>query len=201
MVESLTAQIQGALDRFVAGEAQAKAELIRISEERLLLLTRSLLRGFPRARELDDTTGIFSESYLRLHTALDEIKPTTVRQFLGLAALEIRRVLLDLVRKLKGRGGLKRPDAVALDGLDSRVVPSGRSSAGAPWDVVEDLYNAIDRLDEDLKEIVMLLYFQGLTQFEAGQLLGVHEDTIKRRWAKARVILAAHLSAFDPSSN
>jgi len=201
MAESLTVQIQGALDRFVAGETQAKAELIRISEQRLLLLTRNLLRGFPRARELDDTTGVFSESYLRLHTALDEIRPTTVRQFLGLAALEIRRVLLDIVRKLSGRGNLKRPEAIAVDSLDSRVIAPGHSSLGAPWEVIEDLYNAIDRLDDDSKEIVMLLHFQGLTQLEAGQLLGVHEDTIKRRWAKARIILAQYLSAFDPASD
>ena len=108
MCDSTTVQIEVLLQKFRTGDSAAKSALINVAKERLLNLTSQLLGGFPRGREHDDTTGIFNESYLRLHEALDDLKPETVRTFLGLAALEIRRTLLDVVRKLSGRGKEKR---------------------------------------------------------------------------------------------
>src|SRR4051812_9476461 len=114
MTVSTTVQIQGLLDRFIGGDEEAKAELIRVAEGRLHVLTRQLLKGFPGGRGHDDTTGIFNEAYTRLHSSLDELKPATVRQFFGLAALEIRRTLLDIVRKLRGRGATPNPRGTSL---------------------------------------------------------------------------------------
>src|SRR5476649_986448 len=80
MSDSTTVQLEALLEKFRTGDPAAKNGLINVAKERLLKLTSQLLGGFPRGREHDDTTGIFNESYLRLHTALDEVKPTTVRQ-------------------------------------------------------------------------------------------------------------------------
>lgn len=193
MLESTTVQIQLALDKFLAGDPKAKAELVNRAEERLMILARKLLRGFGPGP--DETAAVVSEAYLKLHTALDAVRPTTVRQFFGLASLQMRRVLLDLVRAAK-RGGRKLTGGDTDGGFD--VPDSGDGNAGS--DLVTDLYEAIDGLDEELKEVVQLLYFQGLTQAEAGALLEVHEDTVKRRWAKARVILAGKLAAFNPDA-
>ena len=190
MLESLTVQIQRALDKLQTGDPKAKALLIELSEQRLMVLARKLLRGFGSSP--DETAVIVSEAYLRLHTALDEVRPTTVRQFFGLASLQMRRVLLDLVRVV-GRGGTK----VSLNDSDQGFEPVGADGGTSHVDLISDLYSAIDRLEEDLKEVVQLLYFQGLTQAEVGQLFGVHEDTIKRKWAKARVLLAQRLAAFE----
>ena len=199
MSDSTTVQIQGLLDRFLGGDATAKAALVRVAEDRLLILTRKVLQDFPRGREHDDTEGIFQESYLRLHSALDEVKPTTVRQFLGLAALAIRRTLLDLVRKLRGRGAEKRTRPVSLnrEDADGGAWDPPEPSAPNRFDLTEDLFAAVDGLSDDLKEVVMLHHFQGLAQAEIAGLIGIHEDSVKRRWAKARVILADKLAAFD----
>lgn len=192
MAESSTVFIQAALDKFLAGDPAAKAELVNRSEARLMVLARKLLRGFGPGP--DETAAVVSEAYLKLHKALDEVRPTTVRQFFGLASLQMRRVLLDLVRAAR-RGG-----KVVNEGSDQFDPPGSTDGGDSRSDLVSDLYSAIDTLDDDLKEVVMLLYFQGLTQAEAGALLGVHEDTVKRRWAKARVILAGKLAAFDPDA-
>ena len=200
MSESTTVQIQVLLDRHLCGYATAKAALIRVAEERLQILTRKMLRDFPRGREHDDTAGIFNESYLRLHTALDAEKPTTVRQFLGLAALAIRRTLLDLVRKLRGRGVDKRNRPLSFEGDGSNRIDPAAPEGPNPFDLAEDLLAAVDKLPDDLKEVVMLHHFQGLAQAEIAGLIGIHADTVKRRWAKARVILADKLAAFDPNA-
>ena len=192
MVESSTVHIQAALDKFLAGDPAAKADLVNRSEQRLMVLARKLLRGFGPGP--DETAAVVSEAYLKLHKALDEVRPTTVRQFFGLASLQMRRVLLDLVRAAKRGGKVANEDSGPFD------PPGSTDGGGGHSDLVTDLYAAIDTLDDDLKEVVMLLYFQGLTQAEAGELLGVHEDTVKRRWAKARVILAGKLAAFDPTA-
>ena len=190
---STTVQIQDLLDRFLKGDAAAKAALVRVAEDRLLILTRRMLRDYPRGREYDDTQGIFNEAYLRLHTALDEAKPGTAREFFGLAALAIRRTLLDLVRKFRGRGSVKRNRPGILDGDVGVTGPEPDRFA-----LSEDLFSAIDELPDDLKEVVMLHHFQGLSQGEIADLLGLHEDSVKRRWAKAKIVLAGKLAAFCP---
>ncbi len=204
MTESTTVQIQGLLDRFIGGDEKAKGELIKVAEGRLLVLTRQLLKGFARGRDHDDTTGIFNEAYLRLHSSLDELKPTTVRQFFGLAALEIRRTLLDVVRKLTTRSKEKKQGRAAS--IDTAGPDGGRidvpidDEVQKRFDLTESLFAAVDKLPPDLQEVVMLLHFQGLTQAEVAGLYGVHEDTVKKWWASARRQLAGHLSAFDPNA-
>jgi RNA polymerase sigma-70 factor (ECF subfamily) len=191
---STTVQLQGLLDRLLAGDAAAKGELINRAHDRLILITRKLLGSFSRVRVEEETAGVLNEAYLRLHAALDEVRPATMREFMGLAALQVRRVLLDTVRKLEGRGAGPRPGKVALEeGLE---LPARNQDGHLALDLLE----AIERLPEDEREIVDLLFFHGWTQPEAGELLGVHEDTVKRRWARARVTLAGRLAAFLPGS-
>jgi RNA polymerase sigma-70 factor (ECF subfamily) len=203
MVESTTILIQRQLDR-LAKDPKAKADLIQVAHDRLVILTRKLLGGFPQVRTLEETQSIFNEAFLRLDHALEELKPTTVRQFMGLAALEIRRVLLDIVRKLRGRGRQQRPKNVSLAGG-----PDPEKDIGAnvedpdTWrrlGLLLDLLEAIAKLPDDLREVVELIIFQGLTQREVAQVIGVHEDTVKRRWSRARVLLADKLSDYDLNS-
>lgn len=189
MLNSSTVHIQAALDKFLAGDQAAKKELVNRSCERLMVLARKLLRGF--ASGPDETAAIVSEAYLKLHDALDEVRPTTVRQYFGLASLQMRRVLIDMVRASR-----RRPEVVN-EGSGQFEPPDG-SKDGSDWAaLVIDLYDAIDALDDELKEVVMLHYFQGLSQIEVAELLDVHEATIKRRWAEARKALAGKLAAFE----
>ncbi len=193
MLNSSTVHIQAALDKFLAGDPAAKAELVNRAGERLMVLARKLLRGF--GSRPDETAAVVSESYLKLHKALDQVRPTTVRQFLALASLQMRRVLIDLVRASRRRG------VVVNEGSEQFDHPDG-SGDGTDWaTLVIDLYDAIDTLDDELKEVVMLHYFQGLSQAEVGEMVGVHEDTVKRRWAKARLALAGKLAGLDPAAD
>ena len=73
---------------------------------------------------------------------------------------------------------------------------SGSDSDHADWRL--ELMEAVERLDRDEREVVDLLFFNGLTQLEAADLLGVDESTVKRRWARARVRLAKWLESYGP---
>jgi RNA polymerase sigma-70 factor (ECF subfamily) len=194
---STTLQLQRLLDRLCAGDPAAKDELINRAHGRLLLITRKVLGSYVRVRVEEETAGVLNEAYLRLHAALDEVKPGTVREFLGLAALQVRRVLLDTIRKIQGRGGDPRPRKVSLE--DEGIDVPGPPSIGE-GSVALDLLEAIEKLPDEEREAVDLLFFHGWTQPEAAEDLGVHEDTVKRRWARARVKLASHLDAFDSPS-
>ncbi len=56
---------------------------------------------------------------------------------------------------------------------------------------------AVGTLPRDEREVIDLIFFNGLTQAEAADLLGVHEDTVKRRWLRAKVKLGEALAAYS----
>jgi RNA polymerase sigma factor (sigma-70 family) len=193
-----TLAIQSLLERLrlKPDDKGVRKELIARSYERLAAVARRLLGPAYRDRP-EDTSGLLAEAYLRLETSLAAVKPESVRQYLGLAALQMRRALIDLIRKERGRSG-KYETPVSLDvGTETGGnVPAAPASGDADWRL--ELMEAIGRLEEDEREVVDLLFFNDLTQLEAAGLLSVDESTVKRRWARARVRLAKWLHAFSP---
>ena len=53
-----------------------------------------------------------------------------------------------------------------------------------------EFHQAVENLPEAEKEVVDLLWYQGLKQHEAAELIGVDERTIKRRWREAKLKLS-----------
>jgi RNA polymerase sigma-70 factor (ECF subfamily) len=180
-----------------------RKELIARSYERLAAVARRLLGPAYRDRP-EDTSGLLAEAYMRLESSLAAVKPESVRQYLGLAALQMRRALIDLIRKERGRSG-KYETPKSLDvGAGTTTggggnVPAAPPEGDADWRL--ELMEAIGRLDEDEREVVDLLFFNDLTQLESAGLLGIDESTVKRRWARARVRLAKWLHAFNPEGS
>jgi RNA polymerase sigma factor (sigma-70 family) len=196
-----TLVLQSLLDRLrlKPDDAQVRKELIARSYERLAAVAHRLLGPAYRDRP-EDTSGLLAEAYIRLEKSLAAVKPESVRQYLGLAALQMRRALIDLIRKERGRSG-KHETPVSLNlgatiGGGMGNAPAAPQSEDHDWRL--ELMAAMERLDEGEREVVDLLYFNDLTQFEAAGLLGVDESTVKRRWARARVRLAKWLHAFGP---
>src|ERR1700677_4641357 len=95
--------LQDCLDRWRAGERAAADDLLRIVIVRLEKLARRMLRTFPNVRVLADTDNVLQNSLLRLLRTLQRLKPATTRDFFNLAAVHIRRELLDLARSARGK--------------------------------------------------------------------------------------------------
>jgi RNA polymerase sigma-70 factor (ECF subfamily) len=84
-----------------AGDASAEEELLRAAGDRLERLAKRMLRSFAKVRRCADTSDVFQEAVMRLLRSLRQFDraPTSVRDFLGLAAIHIRRELLNLARR------------------------------------------------------------------------------------------------------
>jgi RNA polymerase sigma-70 factor (ECF subfamily) len=177
---------QQLLSRAAAGDEAAVDALLRRSGDRLTQLTRRMLGDFRRVRRWADTDDVLQNALLRLVSALRAVKPATPRDFLALAALQIRRELLDLARHFYGPegiganhesvGGTACPEL--KDGADVRHEPSSL----AQW---RELHQQIDALADDEREVVGLLFYQGLSQGEAAELMNVSVRTVQRRWHAA----------------
>jgi RNA polymerase sigma factor (sigma-70 family) len=189
-----SAQIQLRLDRLRAGDGSARDELLMIACARLGRLARKMLRSYPVVRPWEQTDDVLQNAVMRLYRALDVVKPASVRSFINLAAVQIRRELIDLARHYDGPEGPGRHH-VSLAGSD------GSESPGGPPDAAEDtgdparlaawteFHDKIGTLPDQEKEVFDLLWYQGLSQAEAAALLGVTERVVKYRWRSARLKL------------
>ena len=123
--QTTTRLIQAHLDRLHAGDAGARDGLIGVACERLRRLTRRMLGDFPGVRRWEETDDVLSEAVLRLCRALEDVCPATAREFLGLAALQVRRELCDLARRFRGPEGFAAHHASGAAG-GSRAGPRRR---------------------------------------------------------------------------
>jgi len=94
-----TLHVQACLDRVRGGGEAARGELLRRACERLRNLARKMLRGYPNVRRWEQTDDVVQGAAVRLHWALRQMTVETSRGFFRLAALNIRRELLDLAKR------------------------------------------------------------------------------------------------------
>jgi RNA polymerase sigma-70 factor (ECF subfamily) len=173
--------LQGVLDRLKAGDEDARQELLGHAYGRLRVLARRKLSKFERREETD---VVLHEAVLRLEAALKKVQPDTLAQFFALASKHMRYVLLDL------KGG-RTHQPLAADVADAGPADSGPGPATAAErrDLLDLLHRRVESLSEDLRQVVDLLYYQGLQQGEAAQVLGVTERHVRRLWRNARLEL------------
>lgn len=196
-----TTHLQRCIDRLRAGDHAARAELIAGACGRLRTLARHMLRG-DRVRQWEQTDDVLQQSLIKLHHTMANIQPPTVRDFMRLAAWHIRRTLAELARhyfRTPGRAAL-----YALDGASDTHArqafietpsydahPEQRLQEAELW---QRLHEEVERLDDDEREIVELIWFHDLTQEEAAEIVGVSVRTVQRRWMQSRLKLHAALA-------
>jgi RNA polymerase sigma factor (sigma-70 family) len=197
--EPTTAVIQRCLEA-LQGDATAEPlirDLLARAVERLRLLCGSLLhRKYPRLTQPPlnlETDELLDGVVAGLLTALQKVRPETVRHFFALANQHMRWQLNDLARLLD-----KQPRAAEL--AESGVVAPAASNESALGQDARRMLDAIEGLPEDDREIFELIRIQGLTLAEAAQLIGVSVKTVQRRLNRARLLLAEALSDLRPST-
>jgi len=174
-----------------AGDPAARDELLRHVSGRLQRLTRQMLRGHPAVRRWVESGDVLQGALMRLLRALQDVQPSSMRDFFALAAQQIRRELIDLARHYYGPQGLGANHAThAAEGSGLHPAENAADSAD-PGGLAEwcEFHARIEELPEEQREVVGLLFYQGLPQAEAAQLLGVTVRTIQRRWHAALVQL------------
>ena len=194
-----TAVIQRCLDA-LQGDTPAEPlirDLLERAVLRLRLLCASLLqRSYPRLTQPPlnlETDELLGGVVAGLLTALQKVRPQTVRQFFGLANQHVRWQLNDLARLLD-----ERPRAAAL--AESGVAAPPTSSDSCLGQDARRMLAAIDGLPADEREVFELVRIQGLAHAEAAGVVGVSVKTVQRRLNRARLLLAERLADLRPEA-
>jgi len=203
-----TTHLQACIDRLQQGDEAARAELIEGACHRLRVLTSTMLRG-DRIGRWEQTDDVMQQAMICLQRTLEECPPQTVRDFMRLAAFQIRRTLIQLARHYfrpygLGTNHLSNPNADtsgALAWLDTPAddaTPSQVASQAEQW---ERLHGEIERLPDEDREVVELIWFHDLKQSEVADLTSVTVRTVQRRWIRARLTLFRALGGTVPGTS
>ncbi len=200
--DKTTDEMQAAMDSALRGDQVALNTLLMRFEDRFRLLTRKMLRGFPALKRWEETDDVLQNAMLRLHKSVRDARPDSPRQFVGLAATQIRRTLLDLSRHHFGKRGQGKNHQTAGGGRAAddpggaieSVQKSDEPISLADWSA---FHLAVENLPTDECEVFQLVWYTGLGQQEVADLLGVNRRTVVRRLQSARLQLT-HLLAESP---
>lgn len=204
-----TQRIQQLLDRLAAGDPTARNELIAATSKRLIPLARKLLGDFPRLRRWEQTDDVLQNALLRLHRSLEEAAPSDPRRYFGLAATMIRRELLDMTRHYYGPQGVgahhashprsrRRPASSSQAGPSAAAPKSLNPQHQAEW---TEFHQLVERLPTAEREVFDLLWYHGLSQQAAAEVLEVSVRTVKRLWQSARLHLHALVHGEPPGDD
>ena len=198
-------RIQNCLDRLRAGDAAARDELLAHACDCLQRLTRKMLHDYKGVRRWEETGDVFQNAMIRLCKSLSDVLPPTVRDFYRFAALQVRRELIDMARHHYGPEGAGAHHATQSpraegDGEAQQVHERAPDTEAGPQDLAQwtEFHEAVERLPDEERAVFDLIWYQGLSQEEAADLLGVNVRTVKRRWREARLRLHEALGGEPP---
>lgn len=170
------------------GDPSALERLIPLVFEDLRQIAGRMFRRESDGHTLQPT-ALVNEVYLRL---MDQRKIhwANREQFFGVAALMMRRILVDYA---KGRQAMKRGSGAVKLSLDEAM------GLAAPQENVYslDLDEALSRLaelDPRQSRVVEMHHLMGLSHEEIAEVLGLSVTTIKREWKTAKLWLYRELT-------
>jgi RNA polymerase sigma factor (TIGR02999 family) len=152
---------------------------------------RELATAWFRAERAGHTlqpTALVHEAYLRLLPD-GRAHAADRTQFLGLAAITMRRVLIDHGRRRRSqkRGGGQEPEI-----LDTSIPEDDALTASL---AIHLAVEKLARKHERAAQVVVYRYFGGMTVRQVAELMGVNPSTIVDDWVFARTWLHRELSA------
>ena len=172
------------------GSEQARDQILPLVYHELRRLARALL-GRERRNHTLQATALVHEAYLRL---IDQRQVDWMNraQFLGVAAVMMRRILVNHAR---GRAADKR-------GGEARRVTLSLAHVGETPSVdliaLHEALDALAEIDARKSRIVELKFFGGLTTAEMAEVMELSPATIEREWSFSRAWLYDVLATGAP---
>jgi len=187
-------QMDACIQRLNHGDETAANELFNATAERLLRLTRNMLKGFPNVARWEQTDDVFQNASLRFYEALRETQLTDARHYFRLAALQIRRELIDMARHYQGPQGMGSNHQTQFADQQDEEKPQPYEHAEvtndpghlAEW---QEFHSRVEQLPVDEKDVFDLLWYHDLSQEQAAEVLQTSVRTVRRRWRSARLML------------
>jgi RNA polymerase sigma-70 factor (ECF subfamily) len=181
------------LDQARAGDVQALGQLLESYRAYLTLLAQ--LQIGRRLQGKVDAADVVQDAFLGAHRDFGQFRGTTEKEFLGWLRQILAYVLANLVRYYQGAQRrdvrLERQLAIELDqsshALDRGLVAdqSSPSQQAARREQAVLLAEALARLPEAWRDLLVLRHLEGLTFPEVAQRLGRTVDSVKKQWPRA----------------
>lgn len=163
--------------------------LVEHCRNRVDWLARRLIADFARVERHEQPSDVAQEALLNLWQALRTTQPDSERHLLLLAGKKVREALHDLARRhgrqRHGQGNLESQGDVAAEMHAALAAP-----AQAPGPMTLDqwtvFHDAIERLPEPERQVMLLKWFAGANEEEIIRVLGSSRSTVQRLWASAK---------------
>lgn len=182
------------------GDPAAIGMLLEACHAQMERLARRLLGGHPEVRRgFGDTCDVTQQAWIRLANALGAVQPESPLHLMRLATLQVRREVIDLVRKYGGprspvRGEVDNvvfADTRAIDLVDLAVAPADSLTS---LDELARFHEAVDRLPEDLRDVFTMRYYLDATVTSIAEAVSCERRAVKQRWERAKQELQAALT-------
>ncbi|MEZ5069974.1 MAG: RNA polymerase sigma factor [Bacteroidales bacterium] len=125
---------------------------------------------------------IVQETFEKLWVRLEDVSGEKVKTYLFTTAYH---TMIDCIRKEKRYAG-----------LDS-AIPAEESRGSQYSDLAEILNEAVSRLPEDQRSVVMLRDYEGYSYKEISEITGLSESQVKVYIYRARVALKAYIGHME----
>jgi RNA polymerase sigma factor (TIGR02999 family) len=185
-VETGPGEVTQLLFQLKAGNRSAEDRLIPLVYKELRRIASVRLRNEAHDHSLQPT-ALVHEAYLRL-TKLQNIDWQSRSHFFAISATIMRRILVDHARANLAQ---KRGDGGTFISLDEAEFPAPERESEIL--ALNEALNKLAKLDQRQSKIVELRFFAGMSEDEAGEVLGVSSRTVKRDWRIAKAWLYAEL--------
>ena len=170
-------------DRARAGDRAAYDQLFALHTDRALMFVRARLGPALRARV--DSMDVLQDAYLAAHRDFPGFEYTDDGSFLRWLC----RIIENRIRDGQDYFGARKRQAVALP----RVDPAGPSTVLDRAEQRGKVSAALDQLDEDHRQVLLLRYFEGLSADEVGALMGRSAGAVRSLTARALTELGKRL--------
>jgi RNA polymerase sigma factor (sigma-70 family) len=153
----------------------------RDAELAVLVATAPDLLRYLRRRAPQEAADLLGEVMLVAWRRAGELPeaPEEARLWLfGVARLVLSNATRSKVRRLR-----------LADALRTRLATDATITHGAAADAGAEVRDALDRLPDDLADVVRLVHWEGFSLAEAATVLDVNPSTVRSRYARARAEL------------
>lgn len=172
------------LDAVGRGDAAAGEELLPLVYDELRRLAAARMARESAGHTLQPT-ALVHEAWLRLSASGEEGRRWKDRaHFFRVAALAMRRILVDRARRVTAEKRGARAEHVSFDALDLAATDSDERVV-----LIDEALGRLEQEDAATARVVTLRFFGGFTQREIAESLGVTERTVERHWSYARARL------------
>lgn len=168
------------------GDGDAREQLLPLVYPHLRSLAGRYMAAEAKGHTLS-ATALVHEAYLKLVGS--DVPWADRLHFFAVAARVMRHILVD---HAKARYSQKRGGGAAKISLDEVAIVTD-----APEEQLIDLDKALDKLaaiDKRKADLVEMVYFAGLSQAEAGEVIGISEPTVSRELRLAKAWLHANIA-------